>query len=397
MHRIRKSLLFLAAVPLLAAGCAGDSPSTGEDPSGVDAGVDAGGESTEWDDLLAEREVDYSTALRKAALRLTGNVPTLAEIKFLEDAADQKAVYEGMVEAYIYGADGETVDPRFARQMVAFWQHTFKMGGTAMLDTAPVFAAQLVVEDRPYTELFTAQTGTCPTFDPATGAFTPVDCDNGVTTHAGVLTNPGAMAHYYSNMAFRRTRWVQETFDCTAFPAEVVEPQDVGGAAGYTAPWPFESIAGASTGAAIDFLDTSAVVCANCHATMNHIAPLFGYFDENGVMQADISVTNPTDGMPFTQMTDWLPEGKQETAWRLDVPAADLPALGAAMAADEAVIECGVARMWNWALGKGDIVDTLNLVPSETIAAHTQAFTESGYDQRALLLDIFTSEDFVRF
>src|SRR5690606_274521 len=134
--------------------------------SGVDAGVDAGGESTEWDDLLAEREVDYSTALRKAALRLTGNVPTLAEIKFLEDAADQKAVYEGMVEAYIYGADGETVDPRFARQMVAFWQHTFKMGGTAMLDTAPVFAAQLVVEDRPYTELFTAQTGTCPTFDP---------------------------------------------------------------------------------------------------------------------------------------------------------------------------------------------------------------------------------------
>ena len=36
-----------------------------------------------------------------------------------------------------------------------------------------------------------------------------------------------------------------------------------------------------------------------------------------------------------------------------------MPALGAAMAADPDVAECGVARIWNWALGKTDIVDTL--------------------------------------
>ena len=38
---------------------------------------------------------------------------------------------------------------------------------------------------------------------------------------AGVLTDPAVMRQFYSNMAFRRVRWVQETFACTKFPAEV--------------------------------------------------------------------------------------------------------------------------------------------------------------------------------
>lgn len=382
-----RTLLFVSA-SLFAIGCGGEP---GGEPVDVspDAGVDEQEpERDEWDELLDQREVDYSAALRKAALRLTGELPTLAEIKFVAEASDPAPAYAAIVEGYLE-------DPRFTQQTIRFWRDTFKMGGGA-LESAPLFAAQLVVEDRPYTELLTAASGNCPTFDGETGSFVPGDCDNGVAEHAGVLTNPGVQAHYFSNMAFRRVRWVQETFDCTAFPAEVVEPIDVGGNAAYTAPWPFESIAGERNGGDIDFLDTSAVACANCHATMNHLAPLFGNFDENGVMQGEIAVTNPTDGLPTTQLSDWLPEG-ETPAWRYGTPAADLPALGAAMASDPAIAECAVARMWNWALGKGDIVDALSIVPSETIASQVEAFQSGGYLLRPVLLDIFTSDDFVRF
>lgn len=385
------------AIALAATGCHVDSGAGDDAPDDSDAGVgdiDAGpdDEKTEWELLLEARVVDYSAALRIASLRLTGELPTLAQVKFVADAADQKSAYEALVAAYLD-------DPAFSRQMIDFWKDTFRMGGTVELDSAPVFAAQLVVEDRSYNELLMATSGTCPTYDAETNIFVPADCANNVPVHAGVLSHPGMNAHYTSNMAFRRTRWVQEVFACTAYPAEIsVEPMDVGGNALYTAPWPFYSIAGASSGGAVDFLDTEAVACANCHASMNHIAPLFGHFDDAGTWSADIQVTNPTDGQPITAMTDWLPAG-ETLGWRFDspVPVTDLPSLGAAMAADPDIAECAVARMWNWAFGKGDIVDTLAVVPSEVIATQVAALRGNGMRLRPILLSVFTSDDFVKF
>src|SRR5690606_31274027 len=128
--------------------------------------------------------------------------------------------------------------------------------------------------------------------------FTAADCMNGAPVHAGLLTHPAVHAHFYSNMAFRRTRWVQETFACTAFPAEVSDPIDVGGSAVYSAPWPFESISGFANGGEVDFLDTSGVTCANCHATMNHITPLLATYDEAGNYAGDFAVLLPTEGTP---------------------------------------------------------------------------------------------------
>ncbi len=119
-------------------------------------------------------------------------------------------------------------------------------------------------------------------------------------------------------------------------------------------------------------------------------------FDAAGMWQDSIAVPLPIEGAPPARMEDWLPAG-ETTAWRYGVPAADLPALGAAMAADPRVAECAVARTWNWALGKADIVDTLSVVPSDVIAAQLAAFTGGGHQMKALLLDVFTSDDFVRF
>jgi hypothetical protein len=378
----------LAIAALAGAACTG-STTTGDD-TGDDDGT---GPVDEWDQKLGEREVDYNAALRIATLRLLGRLPTLAEVKAVADAGDvaaQKPVYESFIRSYL-----DT--PEFANQMVRFWRDSFKMGESAMSDTAPVFAAQLTVENRSMSELFTASTGTCPTFNAADGTFTPADCNNGVTTHAGVLTNPGVQAQFYSNLAFRRVRWVQESFACTAFPAEIADANiDMGGAQAYTSPWPFESIAGTDNGGTIDFHDTSAVVCANCHSTMNHIAPLFANFDEEGQLQSTVQVKTPNDGAPNAQMSDWLPAG-EATAWRLGIAAADLPGLGQAMANDPEVADCLVARYWNWALGKGDIVDTLSLVPTETIQTQVDAFRTSGGLMKDAIFAVYTSDDFVKF
>jgi hypothetical protein len=379
--------LFAALAFVGAAACGGGVEPTGDDVTGDDT-VDTG---DEWDDRLEEREVDYNAALRIAALRLTGDLPTLVEIKAVADSPDEaKAdVYASILRGYLD-------DPRFARQMFAFWQDTLKMGDDPELDSAAAFAAQVTVEGRPYTDLLTAATGTCPSYDMGAGTFTPADCQNGVAVHAGLISHPGTQRQFFSNMAFRRVRWVQETFACTAFPAEIVDAVDLGGTALYSAPWPFESIAGTETGGRINFLDLSAVACANCHATMNHLAPLFINFDDAGQYTAGPAVIVPVEGSPLAALSDYLPEG-EVLSWRLGVPTPDLASLGAAMAADPAISECAVARVWNWAMGKGDIVDTLATIPSDVIAAQVADFRAGGHVLKDAILSVFTADDFVKF
>jgi hypothetical protein len=287
--------------------------------------------------------------------------------------------------------------PDFASQVFFFWRDTFKMGQTATLDTAPALAAELAVQNGSYMNLFTQASGNCPTFDQGTGAFTPAECNNN-GPKAGVLTNPGVHAQFFSNFAFRRVRWVQEIFDCVKFPAEVsATPTDVGGASPYTGVWPFNSIASPTNGGGrVNFQDVSAVICANCHSTINHIAPLFANYDINGQYQTAIAVPTPLTGAPLAKLSDYLPPG-ETTAWRYGTPTADIPSFGAAMAADPAIAECGVARVWNWALGKTDIVDTLQEVPPATIADQVSAFQANGYKLKDLIYSVYTSDDFTKF
>jgi hypothetical protein len=397
------ALFATLAGALLALAAAGCTPNAGGGGGGGDD--DDTPLPDEWEQRLNDRILDYGAALRTASLKLVGDLPTLEEIKAVENATDKKATYEGLIRGYLD-------DPRFEAQARAYWRNTFKIGDPPggdggeedpgpMLDSAPLFATMLTLENRSYLELFTATSGTCPRYmDDGTGTGTMVltaqDCANNAPAQAGVLTNPGLMRHYYSNLAFRRTRFVQEIFDCTAFPAEVTSAQDVGGLAKYTSPWPFESIADEDTGGRIKFRDVSAVICANCHSTMNHIAPLFGRFDQDGMWSDQFEVYLPTDGTPRAELTDWLPAG-EVTAWRLDQPAANLTELGQRMAEDPAIAHCAVARVWNWALGKDDIVSTLSIVPEEVIADQVATFAAGGYKMKDMLFAVFTSDDFVKF
>lgn len=361
---------------------------TGAGGSGS-GGSGAGGEKPTGT-VLDERVVDYNEALRTAAFKLVGNAPTLQQMLDLK-AATKPA------EAYAVLVDQMMTDTRFASRLIAFWQNTMRLGGPAAgqkpsRDTAPTFAARVVFEGRPYTDLFTASEHLCPTFDGST--FTDGECPNGPP--AGILGDPGMNAQYHGNMAFRRNRFVQETFACRKQPSELSATPKPMGAGSYTSPWPFESIAGAGNGGRIDFHDVSSAICANCHSTANHRSPLFAYYDENGKYQTTFQVAVPVAGTPVAVMDDWLPPG-EGLAWKFGVPVTDITGLGAAMAKDPEVISCAVKRMWNYAMSKGDIVIDAADVPDQVVASFTAEFAANGHNLREVLRSMLVSPDFVRF
>jgi hypothetical protein len=371
------------------------SSGTGSTASSADAGAgdDAGSGTT-----LDSRVLDYGEALRTASLKLVGDLPTLAQIQALEAAttpAQQATLYAADIDAML-------ADTRFSDQMIQYWRDTFKTGdpgvtkvkGAPDFDTAATFAAMVVVQGRPYTNILTASTGTCPTY--SNGVFTAASCKNNAPT-AGVLTDPGIQAQYFAHMAFRRTRFIQETFVCSPFPAEYATTATPMGSSLYTSPWPFSSIAGGAT-ANINFQDTSAVICANCHTTLNHIAPLFAYFDDNGQYVAGtIQVQTPIVPPVTSVLSDWLPAGQQTFAWRDGTPVTDIPSLGQAIAADPDVATCAVNRIWDWALSRGDIVNDLATVPVDVTQTYVQDFTKNGMSLKTVIREIFTSDDFVHF
>jgi hypothetical protein len=67
------------------------------------------------------------------------------------------------------------------------------------------------------------------------------------------------------------------------------------------------------------------------------------------------------------------------------------------MAVDEEVARCTVARLWNWAVGRGDIVNALAVVPTSVTDGLTSTYFAGGYRIKAVVRDIYTSDDFVRF
>jgi hypothetical protein len=351
---------------------------------------------------LDSRVLSYTEALRTAAIKLVGRMPTLAEIEDVRLASDQKAAYEKHVDAFMNS-------PRFTAMMIDLWKNTFRSAGMAApgvpnRNGAPHFAAQLITEGRDYRQMFTATSGTCPTVDAASGVFTAADCPNGPIT-AGVLSDEGLMYQYASALGFRRTRFIQETFTCRKLPAEYTSMPVPKGNGTFTSPWPFESIADTSNGGRIAFQDTTAAICANCHTTMNHRTPIFAAYDMMGKYVEpklgpdnilEYSVFVPVDGSPMAKMSDYLVPG-ETTAWKFGKPAANVLEFGQQMAADDEVARCAVVRMWNYGFSKGDAVYDLGDVPDAVIGKLVDDFKANGYNLRNTLRAVFVHDDFVRY
>jgi len=400
----------LAAVALSACG-------SSEDPNGGGSGPAISDSTTQnpsapqtqspeeqVKEILDARKVDYGEALRTASLKLRDELPNLAEIKSIEGAPDnaaKKVAYETLVDAML-------LEPKFSSVMVKFFKDLFRTGqvgpmqpGTPNKDTAANFAAQVVVEGRSWKELFTATANTCPTYDAATGAFTGASCPQGPGggTTVGVLTNPGLQAQYFANMAFRRARFVQETFACSKFPSEYTKTPTPMGNSTYTNPRAFDDITGKKNtpAARIDFQDTSAVICGNCHGTLNVQATLFLNYDDKGLFQATPQVELPIANTPKAALSDYVPTGKQAFAWRFDKPVTDLSGFGTAMAADPEVARCAVNRVWNYAMSRGDIVNDVATVPNAVTEPYVKSFEAGGHKVKETIRAVFKSEDFVKF
>ena len=395
----RFSILFgLAASGALAVlGCDTGAGSGGESGATVDGHPDIPAEGNPeatrpavTHTVLDQRVKDYNEALRTASLKLVRQLPTLQQIKKVKTSADPRRAYEEELDKMLD-------DPRFTERMIKWWKDTMRMAGGANGDapsrnTAPNLAARITVEGRPFSDLFTQSSGACPEYDGDTKTFVDGDCDSGAPVEAGVLTNPGVQYQFYGNMAFRRVRWIQETFVCTKFPAEYSATPQTKNGADYVSPWPFESIATAP----IDFQDTKSVVCANCHTTINHIAPMFGYFDKNGRYQSTISVMTPTTTPVATDLSHWLQPG-ETMHWRFGEEVKDLGELGQAMANDPDVSECVVTRLYNFAMSKEDVVNDLSTVPYEVLDEYMITYYQDGMNLKSTLRAIFTNADFVRF
>lgn len=407
---ISKSGFALAAL-VAVVGCGSSSNSDLGGGGGSTDNTAQAGDPTSASGAIACK-VDYVAAQRTASLSLTGQLPEWQALKDMMDAETQgvdaqKAVYEKFIDSLL-------TKKEFAIEQVRFFRNMFATGNNAGMkrnnnngqmqyladqDCAANYAAQLVITDQPYTNLFTATTGTCPTFDETTATFTPgnvLDENNAPIAMNGILNDPGLMVNYGSNMAFRRVRFLQETFACSKFPAESQGTPTPMGAALYTSPWPFTSVTGGTDkDIRINFQDTSAVVCANCHTTMNHLAPLFANFDlKTGLQRDSIQVKVPVPGTPTAELKDWLPDG-EKTAWRVDKPVANLAELGKAMAADPDIARCAVNRVWDAAFSRGDIVRDLATIPVDVTAAVTKSFVANNYNVKKLIRDVYTSNEYV--
>lgn len=398
---IRRTTVFLALAAAALGGCSGGATS-GQTDVKNNAFRDGLPPTVRDGDKLAlnDSNVDYMMALRSAALKLTGNYPTFSEISELRGAPDQAATYAARIDAYLASA-------AFSREQISFWRNTFRMGtqdtvGTppAKMDFAPTYAAQLVVMEQPFTNIVTAKSGTCPTYTAGTNTFAAGNCPNNTAVISGVLSDEGVQQQFNSAMAFRRGRWVQETFMCGRFPSEQggTPVKYPGGT--YNSPWPWNSISGKESlpNARVDFQAADVLICANCHSTLNHIAPLFGKFNAMGVYVPGTmyQVTTPIPGEPATILADWLPPG-ETTAWRHMKPATTLPELGDAIAADPGFARCVSTRVWNWAMSRGDVVnDGLTLTDALANQLSTQLVTD-GYNVKKLIRRIFNDPYFVRF
>lgn len=365
--------------------------------------------------ILDQRKTDYGEALRTASLKLRDRLPDLAEINQIANAPDdnaKKVAYEALIDQMLES-------PEYSRVMIKYFRDTFRVGQDNLRfageqnyaaiqnnvdkDGAPHFAAQLTVEGRSYAELFTATSGTCPTFDATTNAFTVADCalpDNGEAgPTVGVLTDPGIQGAYYANMAFRRVRFIQETFICQKFPAEYGQnPTPMGGGV-FTGAHPFTSITGKQTNpnARVDFHDTTAVICANCHTTLNHIAPLFLNYSETGAyISNQVQVRVPIAGEPRATRNDFLPQ-EEGLAWRFGKPITDIASLGQALVEDPDMPRCAVNRVWNYAMSRGDIVNDLASVPLEVTDPFVNEFKANGMKLKETFRAVFKSQDFTKF
>jgi hypothetical protein len=211
----------------------------------------------------------YVTALRSVALRTALALPAPEEVSELLGSADPKATYEGFVDRYI---SSEELRPAIQQSFIP----TFGMGGDPDdpdQDDPARFAAYVVMQDLPWSELITAdykidENGLV---QKGQGSDAPLD------ELAGFMTFPSWIETYAgNNFLFNYVREVARVTECYEYP----DPDD----SLYF--WDENNIGE-------KYLPQADNNCWSCHRTMNVRRSAWYRWDGNGDYRSgSISPTN---------------------------------------------------------------------------------------------------------
>jgi hypothetical protein len=359
------------ALPLLLLiACNGaDGPKPGADAPPAD-----------WDAAAMPR-MDDLRLLTRASLDLRGVRPSRAE---LQAVIDDPAQLEPMINAFVD-------DPRFGERVVSLWSEVyltradfFRNGANDYgLDDEPGFAravgeeplrllARVAVEDRPWTEIVTADWTVA---DPQLAAAWPLEREAGDgwtparytdgRPAAGVLSTNGLWARYTStasNLNRKRANQISRLLVCNDYLVHPIEfDRDV------------------------DLLDAAAVEsavrndpgCVGCHVSLDPLAAyLFGFWATNEASWLDGSRYHPERELTWVDTLGTPP------AW-YGQPGANLGDLGLQIAADPRFASCAVEQAFSLLLRRPP---TLSDEPA--LLAHREAFLAGDARLKALVRSV---------
>lgn len=385
----KRLLLAAALVP----GCASDGASSmGTD--GAEAGSEDGSDEGETDGDPEDAQVEYLDPvdhLVRISMALRGTRPSPDDIDRVTD--DPEALPDIVEEYLVDPRFGETIRELHDDALLVNIEQTFPqlppfedvgsftLGASAM--RGPLRLAEYVVmEDRPYTELVTADytivdelaaTMQALAYDPG-GPELQVSHWNDRPS-AGVLSDAALFVRHPSNGAnYHRGRAnaVSRAFLCHDSLAADIE---------------IDGNVDLSDPDAVNDAVNNNPACQACHQSLDPLASFFWGYPGN---------TNPNQipAYPITQLYDpgsvdrWQTTTGQAPAL-FGQPADDLVGLGQLIADDARFSSCAARRFYAFFHQV-----ELDEVPSEDISILQAALVDSGFDAKAMVREIVLSDQF---
>ena len=395
--RCHPRLLFLAGA-LLAAGCGGAASSNDDDPGDSDDGSPDDGADDGGDGGEEGGSVEYLSPtdhLIRASMALRGVRPGAADLAAVRDDPDAiEAIVDRYVESPAFGATmrdlhGEALLTRFSNLPLP------ATDDLADAETGPMQASlgdeplrlieRVIMEDRPYTEIVTADytmanrtvaTAYGLAFDDAGPAWQETRYTDGRPA-AGVLATTAFMVRHRSagdNFNRGRANALSRALLCYDFLSRDVE---IDGSIDLSDP---DVVANA-------VVENEA--CASCHQTLDPLASFLWGFNVN-LNQGEIE----RGGYPLQaffrpdQVDRWKRTSRRPPGY-FGVDAAGLDGLGRAIAADPRFSSCAARRFYSFMTQ-----EPLEEVPLELVASLQATFIESGYSAKALARAVVLSRPF---
>ena len=436
------SCILLASVVLSVAACnaADTAPNSG------------GGTPTPPVEPIYSNET-YAKALKTLSLRLRGINPPLAHTQ--DVLANGRPAYNGYVDMYL----DPIQNPRLGNSVRDFYRTMFMMGpvGGAPInyDEVPNLAAHLVLNDKPVTELLSAEYCVGNDFSML------ADCTNGAPAgqRAGVISTQAFLEKFgqADTVNMRRVSVVHQLFACGIYPDPDENPPPLARTNAPESAWP-NNDNGTPTDPADDFFDPQLVPpvddpmgplprlhkkyqtklpsaagarCHDCHGLLNARRPVFTFYAPDGVYDATRSIgrsTTPADGSnnveapevngdqdycglittgdPDDDMDNqnpWECQSDNPQGIYLGTPVSTLRDLGAAILSHDRFYECMATRHYNFVLGKSQGELSMQAAggfgppapaPS-THAKYLSVYENSGWNTRELFRQAFKNTEFL--